>query len=55
MVLGFLAMIEELTGCYIRLTCCGICATDYCIRVPCYDRRANWVLYQINLLWYLSD
>ena len=50
MVLGFLVIIAELTGFYIRLTCCSIRVTDYCIRVPGYDRRANWMLYQINLL-----
>jgi hypothetical protein len=29
---------------------CSIRVTDYGIRVPGYNSRANWVLYQINLL-----
>jgi hypothetical protein len=41
---------SRLTGCGIRVSGCSIRVTDYGIRVPGYNSRANWVLYQINLL-----
>jgi ribosomal protein L19 len=60
-VSSFSGCIIRITGCDVRVTECGdkvtVSSFSGCIiritdgiRVPGYNSRANWMLYQINLL-----